>query len=104
QFYFSLQCLADGGVPPDGSSCTYTPPGDGSFSQNVQRLAFYAEDSWRVSHQLTVNYGLRYQTTWGLFTGSGRSQADNAAYVTLHALQIPIVPSVPQNYRKQIAP
>src|SRR5208283_1983808 len=33
QFYFSLQCLADGGVPPDGSSCTYTPPGDGSFSQ-----------------------------------------------------------------------
>jgi len=51
-----------------------------------------------------VNYGARYQTTWGLFTGSGRSEADNAAYVTLHALQIPIVPSLPQDYRKQIAP
>src|SRR5579872_1706981 len=87
-----------------GSSCTFTPAGDGSFSQNVQRLAFYGEDSWRVSHQLMFNYGLRYQTTWGLFTGSGRSQADNAAYVTLQALQIPIVPSLPQNYRKQIAP
>jgi len=85
-------------------SCTFTPAGDGSFSQNVQRLAFYAEDSWRVSHQLTVNYGLRYQTTWGLFTGSGRSEADNAAYVTLQALQIPVVPGVPKDYRKQIAP
>jgi Carboxypeptidase regulatory-like domain/TonB dependent receptor len=93
--------------PPDpstGIGCTFTPAGDGSFSQNVQRLAFYAEDSWRVSHQLTVNYGVRYQTTWGLFTGSGRSQADNTAFVTLKALQIPIVPSVPSNYRKQIAP
>ena len=88
----------------DGSTCNYTPAGDGSFSQSVQRLAFYAEDSWRVSHQLTFNYGLRYQSTWGLFTGSGRSQADNAAYVTLQALQIPVVPSLPQDYRKQIAP
>jgi hypothetical protein len=87
-----------------GINCTFTPAGDGGFSQNVQRLAFYAEDSWRVSHQLTVNYGLRYQTTWGLFVGSGRSESDNAAYTTLQALQIPIVPSVPSDYRKQIAP
>ncbi len=87
-----------------GITCTFTPVGDGSFSQNVQRLAFYAEDSWRVSHHLTVNYGLRYQTTWGLMTGSGRNQADNLAYQTLQALQIPIVPSVPGDYHKQIAP
>jgi hypothetical protein len=99
---FSPQCV--GFSASDGSTCSYTPPGDGSFSQNVQRLGFYAEDSWRVSRQLTVNYGLRYQTTWGLFTGSGRSEADNAAYVTLRALQIPIVPGLPQNYRKQVAP
>jgi hypothetical protein len=93
-------------IPPAtiGINCTFTPAGDGSFSQNVQRLAFYAEDSWRVSHQLTVNYGLRYQTTWELFTGSGRSEADNVAYVTLQALQIPIVPSIPSDYHKQIAP
>jgi hypothetical protein len=92
--------------PPLGSgiNCKFTPAGDGSFSQNVQRLGLYAEDSWRVSHQLTVNYGLRYQTTWGLFVGSGRSQAENPAYVTLQALQIPAVPSVPSDYRKQIAP
>jgi carboxypeptidase family protein len=99
---FAPQCVNF--TASDGSTCTYTPASDGSFSQNVQRLAFYAEDSWRVSHQLTVNYGLRYQTTWGLFRGSGRSEADNAAYVTLQALQIPIVPGVPKDYRRQIAP
>jgi hypothetical protein len=99
---FVPQCL---GVPAsDGSTCSYTPPGDGTFSQNVQRLAFYGEDSWRVSHHLTVNYGLRYQNTWALMIGSGRSQADNAAYQTLQALQIPIVPSVPHDFHKQVAP
>ncbi len=99
---FTPQCVNF--TASDGSTCSFTPAGDGTFSQSVQRLAFYAEDSWRISHQLTVNYGARYQTTWGLFTGSGRSEADNAAYVTLRALQIPIVPSLPQDYRKQIAP
>jgi hypothetical protein len=105
-FYYtppSAQCnpMPD---PATNIGCIFTPAGDGSFSQNVQRLGLYAEDSWRVSRQLTVNYGLRYQTTWGLFAGSRRSEAENAAYVTLQALQIPIVPSVPSDYRKQIAP
>ena len=105
-FYYtppSAQC-SPAPDPSTGIGCTFTPASDGSFSQNVQRLAFYAEDSWRVSHQLTLNYGLRYQTTWGLMIGSGRSQADNPAYVTLQALQIPVVPSLPNDYRKQIAP
>jgi hypothetical protein len=79
-----------------------TPAGDGSFSQSVQRLALYAEDSWRVTRHLTVNYGLRYQTTYGLFTGSGRSQAENPAYVTLQALQIPA--SVPNDDHAQFGP
>jgi hypothetical protein len=105
-FYYtppSAQCnpMPD---PSTGIGCTFTPAGDGNFSQNVQRLGLYAEDSWRVSRQLTVNYGVRYQTTWGLLIGSGRSEADNSAYVTLQALQIPIVPSVPSDYRKQVAP
>ena len=99
---FTPQCISF--TASDGSTCTYTPASNGSFSQNVQRLALYAEDSWRISHQLTFNYGLRYQTTWGLFIGEGRSEAENPAYVTLQALQIPVVPSVPQDYRKQIAP
>src|ERR1019366_801187 len=99
---FAPQCA---GTPAsDGSTCSYTPAGDGSFSQNVQRLGLYAEDSWRVSHHLTVNYGLRYQTTFGLFEASGRSQLENPAYLTLKALGIGLVNGAPHDYRKQIAP
>jgi len=76
----------------------------GSFSQNVQRLAFYAQDSWRVSPELTFNYGLRYSTTFGLFTASGRSQTENPGYITLAALGIPLVEGTSHDDRKQIAP
>jgi hypothetical protein len=86
-----------------GITCTDTA-GGGSFSQNVQRLGLYAEDSWQATHHLTVNYGLRYQTTWGLFEASGRTQLENSAYITLQALQIPVVPGIPHDDRKQIAP
>jgi Carboxypeptidase regulatory-like domain/TonB dependent receptor-like, beta-barrel len=87
-----------------GITCTYTPASDGSFSQNLQRLAFYGEDSWHPAHRITVNYGLRYQATFGLFKGSGRSELQNDAYITLHALSIPIVPAAPHDDYKQIAP
>ena len=86
----------------DGASTT--PARDGGFSQNVQRLALYAQDSWRITRHLTANYGLRWQTTFGLFTGSGHSQALNPAFVTLRALQIPLAPTVPRDYRKQFGP
>jgi hypothetical protein len=81
-----------------------TPAGDGSFSQNVQRLAWYAQDSWRVTPHLTLNYGLRYQTTFGLFTASGRSQAENPAYLTLQAVGISLIRGIPHDDHKQIAP
>src|ERR1019366_5323268 len=67
QFYFvppANQCGNPLTDPDSGITCTFTPAGDGRFSQNVQRLGLYAQDSWRVSHHLTVNYGLRYQTTF----------------------------------------
>ncbi len=79
-----------------------TPASNGSFSQNIQRLALYAEDSWRITRHLTVNYGMRYQTTFGLFTALGRSQADNPAYLTLQALQIPV--TLPHDDHRQFAP
>ena len=110
QFYFVPPNPSDPCDPmPDpilnpGIQCNFTPGGDGSFSQNVQRLGLYAQDSWRVTHHLTVNYGLRYQTTFGLFTASGRSQLENPAYLTLKSLGNNLINGAPHDYRKQIAP
>jgi len=101
-FYFSPQCAS--GPPPDGSSCNSTPAGNGSFSQNVQRLGLYAQDSWRVSHHLTVNYGVRYQTTFGLFTASGKSQVSNPSFQNGFLAALGYPQAVPHDYRKQIAP
>jgi hypothetical protein len=88
--------------PASGITCAFTPAGNGTFSQNVQRLAFYAEDSWRASHHLTINYGLRYSTTFGLFTASGQSQTANSSFADLALLGYPS--AVPHDDRKQFAP
>ncbi|HKW34277.1 MAG TPA: TonB-dependent receptor [Candidatus Acidoferrum sp.] len=74
-------------------------PSDGSFSQNVQRLGLYAQDSWRATKQLTINYGLRYDTTFGLFVASGQTQSVNPA--------LPgngMISGIPHDYRKAFAP
>jgi hypothetical protein len=82
-----------------GTSCAVTPAGNGSFSQNVQRLGLYAEDSWRVTRNLTVNYGLRYDTTFGLFIASGHDQSFNPALAGNG-----VVTGTPHDYRKAFAP
>ena len=74
------------------------------FSQNIQRLAFYGQDSWRAGRGLTFNYGLRYSTTFGMFIGSGRDQTRNPGYITLSALNIHLVPGAPHDDHRQIAP
>ncbi|MGD0632236.1 MAG: carboxypeptidase regulatory-like domain-containing protein [Terracidiphilus sp.] len=76
----------------------------GGFSQNIQRLAFYGQDSVRLSHGLTINYGFRYSTTFGLFNASGRNQTENPGYITLAALDIPLVKAAPQDDHEQTAP
>jgi hypothetical protein len=76
----------------------------GGFSQNVQRLAFYAQDAWHASPHMTFNYGLRYSTTYGLLIGAGRNQTLNPGYITLAALGIPLVSNPPGDDHKQFAP
>lgn len=105
QFSVDLTCTSTItlAVTP-GTVCTSTPAANGSFSQNVQRLGLYAEDSWRVTRHLTLNYGLRWDTTFGLFIASGRSQSQNPAVLTLQSLEIPLIAGVPRDYRKAFAP
>ncbi|MEO8726527.1 MAG: TonB-dependent receptor [Acidobacteriaceae bacterium] len=101
QFSQDLVC---GPAATPGASCTSVPATNGSFSQNVQRIGLYAEDAWRVTPHLTINYGLRYDTTFGLFTASGANQAQNPAVLTIKALQLPLSAGNPHDYRKAFAP
>ena len=87
-----------------GTTCTSTPAGDGSFSQNVQRLGFYGEDSWRINRALTLNYGLRYDTSFGLFDAFGRSQSQNPFLRALIPTEAPFITTAPHDYRKAFAP
>src|SRR5713226_5466827 len=95
-FYFSSTCASP---VPAGVNCTATPAGDGSFSQNVQRLGLYAQDSWLVTPHLTINYGLRYDSTFGLFIASGHDQNVNPALAGNG-----IVSGIPNHYRQAFAP
>jgi hypothetical protein len=72
---------------------------DGSFSQDVQRLGLYAQDSWHVTERLTFDYGLRYDTTYGLFIASGQTQSVNPALAGNS-----IISGTPHDYRKAFAP
>lgn len=74
-------------------------PEDGSFSQSIRRLGLYAEDSWRVSPSFTLNPGLRYDTTFGLFVASGHDQSVNPALEGNG-----VVSGIPHAYRKAVAP
>jgi hypothetical protein len=84
----------------NGASTTLAS--DGSFSQSVQRLALYAQDSWRLSRHLTANYGLRWQSTFGLFTASGHDQSVNPSFTLLPSFGLP--ERAPHDDRKQFAP
>ena len=108
QFAVDLNCTPTEtlAVTP-GTTCTSTPAGNGSFSQNVQRLGIYAEDSWRASSNLTVNYrpAIRHDVRTVQRVGpvavgksgaaDGGSAADSACFQH---------PAAPHDYRRQFGP
>lgn len=102
QLTAELNCLP----PFTGDACQTTSTGasNGNFNQNVQRLGLYAMDSWRVTPTLTVNYGLRWDTTFGLFQGTGVNQNFNPAVQTIRGLDLPLPTGIPQDYRHAFAP
>jgi Carboxypeptidase regulatory-like domain len=89
---------------PDCPTESASGASDGTFSQSIQRLGFYGEDAWRVTPSFTVNAGLRYDTTFGLFVASGRDQAANPALAALQASGSTLVSGVPHDYRKAFGP
>ena len=101
--YYTLNSTNLAQFPIDyANGASTTPASDGTFSQNIQRLALYAQDSWRVSRHLTVNYGLRWQSTFGLFIASGHDQTINPSFSLLPMFGLP--ERAPQDDRKQFGP
>jgi Carboxypeptidase regulatory-like domain/TonB dependent receptor len=101
--FYTLNAADLGQFPIDyANGASTTPASDGDFSQNVQRLALYAQDSWRLSRHLTLNYGLRWQTTLGLFLASGHDQTVNPSFSLLPSFGLP--ERAPQDDRKQFGP
>ena len=91
-------------ILPIIQSTPVTPGYNGAFSQNIQRLGLYLQDAWRLRPNFTVNLGLRYDTTFGLFTAENQDQNQNPAVQTLRALSIPLAPGIPHDYRRAFAP
>lgn len=89
---------------PDCPTENASGASDGAFSQSVQRLGLYAEDAWRVTPSWTINAGLRYDTTFGLFVASGHNQSVNPALAALQASGSTLVQGIPHDYRKAFGP
>ncbi len=101
--FYTLNAANLAQFPLDYSNgASTTPASDGAFSQNIQRFALYAQDSWRLSRHLTLNYGLRWQTTFGLFLASGHDQTANPSFSLLPSFGLP--ERTPQDDRKQFGP
>jgi outer membrane receptor protein involved in Fe transport len=101
QFTDDYNCTAN--ASPN-TTCQDSGAVNGSFSQNVQRLGVYAQDSWRITPSFTLNYGLRYDTTFGLFKANGVDQSHNWSFQELQTLGIPLVNGIPHDYREAFAP
>jgi len=68
---------------------------NGQFQNNRAKfLGLYAQDSWKVNHDLTLDYGLRYEPFIPQSDGGRMGQFNPAAYATgTHSVMFPNAPA-----------
>ena len=86
------------------SNMQQVPLHDGRFSQSIRRVGVFAEDSWHITPNFVLNYGARYDTTFGLFIAAGRDQARNPVVPILRAAGVPFATGIPNDYRGAFSP
>ena len=86
------------------ANASTVPAEDGRFAQSIRRFGFYGQDEWKATPHLSVNFGLRYDTTFGLFVANGKDQNSNPAVLALRAAGVPFGTGVPTDYRGAVSP
>jgi outer membrane receptor protein involved in Fe transport len=94
----------DAYVPDLQSGVSVTEAQNGAVHQSVRRAGLYVQDSWRIVPHVTLNAGVRYDTTFGLFDANGATQSRNPGLLQLRALGVPFAQGLPRDYRKALAP
>ena len=76
--------------------------GNPYFFEHNKMFGLYFQDDWKVTRQLALNLGLRWDKDMGLNGGS--IQANSRAYLELKAIGSPYAASLPQDENKDFSP
>jgi hypothetical protein len=76
--------------------------GDPYFKLKPKMLGLYFQDDWRVSRNVTVNLGLRWDRDFNM--NGGREQAKTRAYLRLKAINSPWAGGLPHDDTKDFSP